>query len=226
MKGKRMLTIAIIAGVLAVVGGWAISAQDKYTVKVPNGLAFSEFRGYEAWQVVSISQDGNLIAAILANPVMIKAYLAGVPGNGKPFPDGAKMAKIHWNPKKMETFPAATVPGTQHDVDFMVKDSKRFADSGGWGYAVFDYDAASDTFTPGTLADKPPQGNDAKCGFACHTMREDKRLRFHGLRAQVKRYERHGAGAERRSAAARHRIPTDGKAAAPASRHQELRNER
>jgi hypothetical protein len=170
MKGKRMLTIPIITAVLALVGGLAISAQDKYTVKVPNGLAFSEFRGYEAWQVVSISQDGALMAAILANPVMIKAYLAGVPGNGKPFPDGSKLAKIHWNPKKMETFPAATVPGTQHDMDFMVKDSKRFADSGGWGYAVFDYDAASDTFTPGTLAGKPPQGNDAKCGAACHKL--------------------------------------------------------
>ena len=79
---------------------------------------------------------------------MIKAYLNGVPGNGKPFPDSAKMAKVHWTPKKLETFPAASVPGTQHDVDFMVKDSKRFADSGGWGYAVFDYDAASDTFKP------------------------------------------------------------------------------
>src|SRR6202040_53200 len=142
----------IIAVVLAVLGGRAISAQDKYAVQVPDGLAFSEFRGYEAWQVVSISQDGDLIAAILANPVMIDAYLAGVPGNGKPFPDGAKMAKIHWNPKKMEVFPAATVPGTQHDVDFMVKDGKRFAESGGWGYAVFDYDAASDTFRPGTMA--------------------------------------------------------------------------
>jgi hypothetical protein len=169
MKRQRMPATAIITGLLAIVGGGAVSAQDKYTVKVPNGLAFSEFRGYEAWQVVSISQDGDLIAAILANPVMIKAYSAGVPGNGKPFPDGAKMAKIHWNPKKLETFPQATVPGTQHDVDFMVKDSKRFADSGGWGYAVFDYDAASDTFKPGTLAGKPPQGNDAKCGFACHT---------------------------------------------------------
>ncbi len=170
MKSKTMPMIAAIVGVLAGVCGWAISAQDKYTVKVPNGLAFSEFRGYEAWQVVSISQNGDFIAAILANPVMIKAYSAGVPGNGMPFPDGAKMAKIHWNPKKMETFPSATVPGTQHDVDFMVKDSKRFADSGGWGYAVFDYDARSDRFTPGTLADKPPQANDAKCGFACHTI--------------------------------------------------------
>src|SRR5271156_4946630 len=136
MKGKRMLTIPIILGVLAFVGSWAIAAQDKYALKVPNGLSFSEFRGYEAWQLVSISQNGDHTAAILGNPAMIKAYLAGVPGNGKPFPDGAKMAKIHWTPKKMETFPAAMVPGAQHDVDFMVKDSKRFAESGGGGYAA------------------------------------------------------------------------------------------
>jgi hypothetical protein len=169
MKRKGIAVIVFVGVFLSVLVALAMAAEDKYTVKVPNGLAFSEFRGYEAWQVVSISQDGSLIAAILANPVMIKAYSVGIPGNGKPFPDGAKMAKVHWNPKKMETFPAATVPGTQHDVDFMVKDSKRFADSGGWGYAVFDYDAASDKFTPGTLAGKPPQGNDAKCGFTCHT---------------------------------------------------------
>src|ERR1700751_2388187 len=170
MKRTWFAAIMVVALILAVFGSLALAQQDKYAVRVPGGLAFSEFRGYEAWQVVSISRDGNLIAAILANPVMIDAYQAGIPGNGKPFPDGAKMAKIHWNPKKMETFPAATVPGTQHDVDFMVKDSNRVADSGGWGWAVFDYNAASDTFTPGTLAGKPPQGNDAKCGFACHTI--------------------------------------------------------
>ena len=169
MKHKKMLTIPVLTGVLALLGSLALFAQDKYTLKVPNGLSFSEFRGYESWQLVSISQDGPLVAAILANPVMIQAYQAGIPGNGKPFPDGAKMAKVHWTPKKLETFAAATVPGTQHDVDLMVKDSKRFADSGGWGYAVFEYDAASDTFKPGTTADKPPQGNDAKCGFTCHT---------------------------------------------------------
>jgi len=155
--------------VLAFFGGRAISAQDKYTLQVPGGLAFSEFRGYEAWQVISISHDGPVMAAILGNPVMIDAYLAGVPGNGKAFPDGAKMAKIHWIPKKMETFPSATVPDAQHDVDFMVKDSKRFADSGGWGWGAFEYDATSDTFRPADLTDKPPQANDAKCGFACHT---------------------------------------------------------
>ena len=159
-----------VAVVLAILGSVGLAQQDKYTLTVPGGLAFSEFRGFEAWQVVSASLDGDLLAVILANPVMIEAYEAGVPGNGKPFPDGAKMAKIHWFPKKNQWFPDTTVPGVQSDVDFMVKDSARFADSGGWGWAVFKYDAASDTFMPGTLADSPPQGNDAKCGFACHTV--------------------------------------------------------
>ena len=170
MKSRGMQTIAIVTALVSTLGGSAMSAQDKYTVKVPGGLAFSEFRGYENWQVVAVSQDGDLLAAILANPVMIDAYRAGVPGNGKPVPDGSKMAKIHWTPKKLETFPAATVPGTLHDVDFMVKDSKRFANSGGWEWAVFEYEAASRTFRPGTTADKPPQANDAKCGFGCHTI--------------------------------------------------------
>jgi mono/diheme cytochrome c family protein len=146
-----------------------VSAQDKYTLKIPNGLAFSEFRGYEDWQTVSISHNGDVMALILGNPVMIAAYRAGAPSNGKPFPDGSKMVKVHWNLKKMETFPSATVPDTQHDVDLMVKDSKRFADSGGWGYGVFEYESAAGQFRLGNLSDKPPQGNDAKCGYACHT---------------------------------------------------------
>ena len=75
--------IVIVAVVLAVLGGMALAAQDKYTVQVPNGLAFSEFRGYEDWQTVSVSQTDGALAVILANPVMIDAYRAGVPGNGK-----------------------------------------------------------------------------------------------------------------------------------------------
>ena len=146
------------------------STQDKYTLKVPNGLAFSEFRGYESWPVISISHNGGAVAAILGNPVMINAYKAGIPENGKPFPDGAKMAKVHWNAKVDTSEPGApTVPGTQHDVDLMVKDSKRFADSGGWGYGVFEIDPASGNFRIGNLSDKPPQANDAKCGYTCHT---------------------------------------------------------
>ena len=175
MKSKVVLTVMAFIAALGVLSGIALAAQDRYALKVPNGLAFSEFRGYEAWPVIAISENGGKIAAIVGNPTMIDAYKKGVPGNGEPFPDGAKMAKIHWNPKKQEAYPGQpTVPGTQHDVDFMVKDSKRFADSGGWGYAVFDYDTASDTFSPGTMAGKPPQGNDAKCGLACHTIAKGK----------------------------------------------------
>lgn len=148
----------------------AKSKQDKYAVKVPGGLSFSEFKGYESWQVVSVSHNPKAIAVIVGNPAMIKAFEAGIPVNGKPVPDGAMMAKMHYGPKQNQFFPDAIVPDKQHDVDFMVKDSKRFADSGGWGYAVFKYDAASDRFTPGTTADQPPQANDAKCGFACHTV--------------------------------------------------------
>ena len=169
MNRKSMLAVGFTT-VIAVLGGaTAIAAQDKYTVKVPGGLAFSEFRGYEAWQAISLSRNEKAVGVILGNPAMIDAYRAGIPANGKPVPDGAKMAKIHWAPKPNEFFPDATVPGKLVNVDFMVKDSKRFADSGGWGYAVFDYDAASDTFKPGTMAGTPPQGNDAKCGFTCHT---------------------------------------------------------
>ena len=102
-RGLRVVSAAAFGLVLAVLGGMALAQQDKYALKVPSGLAFSEFRGYEGWQVVAISQNDKLVAVILANPVMIDAYLAGIPGNGKPFPDGAKMAKIHWNPKRTST---------------------------------------------------------------------------------------------------------------------------
>ncbi len=165
---KKQVLIGILS--LAVLAGLVVAAEDKYTAKVPGGLALSEFRGYDAWQTISVSRTEKVVAVTLGNPEMIKAYQAGIPGNGRPFPDGARMAKIHWTPKPNEYFPTATVPGKLENVDFMVKDSKRFADSGGWGYAVFDYDSASDSFKPGTSADTPPQGNDAKCGFACHSL--------------------------------------------------------
>jgi hypothetical protein len=168
MTNSRIMRRARLTATMALVGCLAVFAQDKYTVKVPGGLAFSEFRGYEAWQTISLSRNERAVAIILGNPAMIRAYEAGIPANGKPVPDGAKMAKIHWAPKPNAFFPDATVPGKLVNIDFMIKDNKRFADSGGWGYAVFDYDAGADKFTPGTTAGSPPQGNDAKCGFTCH----------------------------------------------------------
>ena len=151
------------AALMLAVSGGAISAEDKYKVQVRGGLAFSEFRGFEDWATVAVSQAGDLIEVIVANPVMIKAYRAGVPSKGKPFPDGSKMAKIHWNKKQSAEAPdPTTVPDTLHDIDFMVRDSKRFPKTGNWGYAQFNYDAASDTFKP--------EGTSSDCGFACHTI--------------------------------------------------------
>jgi Cytochrome P460 len=169
MKIRSKLVVATTLSLAILVAGVAISAQDRYSLKVPNGLAFAEFKGYETWQTISLSHNGDHLAVILGNPTMINAFKAGIPGNGSPFPDGAKMAKIHWNAKKNETAPGQPlVAGALHDVDFMVKDSKRFADSNGWGYGAFEYDAAKETFRIGDQTDKPPQGNDAKCGAACH----------------------------------------------------------
>jgi cytochrome P460 len=183
MKHRKMFRGIAIAGIvlLGSVGIGIKAQQDKYTVKVPGGLAFSELRGHEDWQVVAISHSETVVASILANPAMIYAYQASVPGNGKPFPDGSKMVKIHWTPKQSAKAPSpTTVPGALQNVDFMEKDSKRFADSGGWAWAAFEYVAASDTLRPGTLSDRPPEANDAKCGFACHTIEKSKDYVFTG----------------------------------------------
>ena len=173
MKGKTTLTIAAIGLVLAVAGGVAISAQDKYTLKMPSGIAFSDFRGYEDWQVVSSARTDEVLKVIVANRTMIDAYRAGVPGNGKPFPDGSKIAKLQWKPKKSTEAPfVVDVPDAFSQAFFIEKDSKRFPDSGGWGYALFNYDAASDTFSPD--ANSP-----ADCGHTCHTVVKAKDYIFH-----------------------------------------------
>jgi hypothetical protein len=162
----------IVAVVLAVPGGMAISAQDKYTLQVPDGLSFSEFRGYESWQVVSVAKTEEVLKVIVANPTMIDAYRAGVPGNGKPFPDGSKIAKIQWTPKKSTEAPfSVDVPDTLKNVFVIEKDSKRFPASSGWGYALFNYDAAADKFTP--------DGSGTNCGYACHTRVAAKDYIFH-----------------------------------------------
>ena len=172
MKRFEKWTIAVLALALSsfAISGSSAEGVDKYTLKVPSGLAFAEFKGYESWQTIAVSRNEQTMAVIVGNPAMIDAFRAGIPDNGKPFPDGAKMAKIHWTQKTSPYPGTPSVPAAQHDVDFMVKDAKRFADSGGWGYAEFEYDATTQTFRPGNVNDTPPQANDAKCGLACHTI--------------------------------------------------------
>jgi Cytochrome P460 len=179
MKRKYKLTIAITAAVLAVLGVMAVYAQnkdkdnDKYTLKSPSGIEFADFRGYEDWSVVSSARTDEVLKVIVANPTMIAAYKAGIPGNGQPFPDGSKIAKLQWKPKKStEAQFAVDVPDVFKQAFVMEKDSKRFPKSGGWGYAVFNYIAESDKFE----ADAKSLSD---CGNACHTVVKKKDYIFH-----------------------------------------------
>src|SRR4051794_27597475 len=146
MKSRSITTIVAMAALPAVVGGIALAAQDRFTVAVPNGLSFSEFRGYETWQYVAVSATDEGIKIIAANPAMIEAYREGVPGNGRRFPEGSMIAKIEWAQQRNAESPySVTVPGVLKSVSFIEKDSRRFPDTGGWAYAQFAHDAASDT---------------------------------------------------------------------------------
>ncbi len=172
MKREGKLTIATATAVLAVPSGTAIYAQDKYALVTTSGIAFSDFKGYEDWAMVSSARTDDILKVIVANPIMIAAYKAGVPGNGKPFPDGSKIAKLQWKQKKStEATFDVDVPDVFTQAFVIEKDSKRFPSSGGWRYALFNYAAASDTFS----ADPSP----SDCGYSCHVAVKAKDYIFH-----------------------------------------------
>ena len=167
--------VATAVPVLAVLVATALFAQgqDKYSLKSPSGIAFSDFKGYEDWALVFPARTDEVLKVIVANPTMITAYKAGVPGDGQPFPDGSMIVKLQWKPKKSTEAPfVVDVPDIFTQAFVIEKDSKRFPKSGGWGYAVFNYEAASDQFTadPKSLSD---------CGHACHTAVKAKDYIFH-----------------------------------------------
>jgi hypothetical protein len=176
LSSSRRLLIASAAALgvaLAGFAGLAISAQDRYTLKLPDGVSFSDFRGYGDWQLISSAVTDDRMKVILGNPTIIAAFKSGIPGNGKPFPEGSKIAKIQWKPTKSTEAPfAVNVPGPLADLFFMEKDSKRFPTTGGWGYAQFDYDPTSATFTP-------DKAGTPSCGQTCHVAVKAKDYVFH-----------------------------------------------
>jgi hypothetical protein len=182
---KRLAAFAILVIAATVLGALVLSAvhaqdqspmstQDKYSLLSPDGIAFSDFRGYESWADVSSAHQGEILKVIVANPKMITAYKAGVPGNGQPFPEGSMIVKLQWKQKKStEAQFDVDVPDFFTQVFVMEKDSTRFPKSnGGWGYAVFNYDSATKRFTadPASHAD---------CGNTCHTAVKAKDYIFH-----------------------------------------------
>ena len=172
MKRNSILAVGVAGAALLVVVATAVYAQDKYALKSPDGVAFADFKGYEDWSVVSSARTDEVLKVIVANPVMIQAYKAGIPGNGQAFPEGSKIAKLQWKPKKSTEAPfAVDVPDVFTQAFVIEKDSKRFAKSGGWGYALFNYEAAADKF----VADPSP----SDCGHACHVAVKAKDHIFH-----------------------------------------------
>ena len=168
------LMMMALAMVLAVLGATAVIAQqpDKYAVQVPNGLSLSAFRGYEGWEVVSVARTDEVLKVIVANPTMIKAYKAGVPGNGQPFPEGSKIAKLQWTFKKSTEAPfVVDVPDAATQAFLIEKDSKRFPKTGGWGYALFNHDVTS-----GKMVADPAT---ADCGHSCHVAVKSTDYIFH-----------------------------------------------
>jgi len=163
MTKKPVSAFAIAVAVLVALNGVALlPQQNRYALKVPDGLAFSEFKGYDAWQTIAVSETETSVKAILGNPTMIAAYKAGIPDNGHPFPEGSKTAKIEWIKKKNPVSPyPVNVPDTLKSLSFIEKDSKRFPNTHGWAYAQFDYDAPSKAFKPSVTG--------SECGYSCHS---------------------------------------------------------
>jgi hypothetical protein len=166
---RMWISIACLILVSALAGVAKLASQDvqdRYTLKALNGVRFSEFRGYDRWQDVSVSTTATGVKTILGNHTIIKAYKADIPANGQPFPDGSVIVKIEWNKAQNPVSPYfVEVPATLKSVSFIEKDSKRFPNTSGWGYAQFLYDPASKTFHP--------YGKDALFGktvcYQCHT---------------------------------------------------------
>jgi len=174
MNRKSISGIATAAAMLAALGA-AVHAQerfDKYSLVSPSGIKFSDFRGYESWEMVSSARTDEELKVMLANPTMIKAYKAGVPGNGQPFPEGSKIVKLQWkHEKSTEAQFVVEVPKSPTQAFVMLKDSKRFPQTGGWGYAVFNHEVATGRMTADAAK--------ADCGQACHVAVKSKGYIFH-----------------------------------------------
>ena len=173
---KRLASFTVVAAAMAALTVLAVAAADppdKYSLRSPSGIAFSDFRGYEDWAVVSSAEQSPIQKVIVANPTMINAFKAGIPGNGQAFPDGSMIVKLQWKQKKStEAQFDVDVPDFFTQAFVMEKDSKRFPTTGGWGYAVFNYDVPSGKFSAdaSSLSD---------CGNACHTVVKAKDYIFH-----------------------------------------------
>ncbi|EDP74704.1 cytochrome P460 family protein [Hydrogenivirga sp. 128-5-R1-1] len=123
----KKLLFSLGVGAVVFAGDWELEA--------PTGLKFGLIKGYENWHVVATHYrtDKNELRYIIGNDKAVEAYLKGA----KKFPDGAILVKIGYSLKKNPAFPASVEPDAIQRIEYMLKDSKRFKDSAGWGFARF-----------------------------------------------------------------------------------------
>jgi len=144
-----LLTVfAVLAGVLLAGSGTAgeKAAAPIFGVTIPEG--------YRNWQLISVSHrtdNKDELRAILGNDIAMKAFRE----NTLPFPDGSMMAKLAWKREPMKEFAGAWTPGVAPRIEFMVKDSKKYAATGGWGFGRF-------------IDGKPADEATHKTCFPCH----------------------------------------------------------
>lgn len=114
-------------------------------------------KDYRQWELVAPAQEGDPfdeLRAVLGNAVAINAYREGA----LPFPDGTVLAKLAWKRVRSTEFDSAAVPGAATSLQIMVKDSKRYASTGGWGFGKF-------------VDGEPADETQHKACFACHQAR-------------------------------------------------------
>jgi hypothetical protein len=155
----KLMHLAVLSGAVAAlaltVAGLAIGdsaggdASPIYGVKIPEG--------YRQWALVAPAQEAaplDELRAVVGNAVAIKAYQ----DSALPFPDGTVLVKLAWKHVQSPEFEPASIPGAATTVQVMVKDSKQYAATGGWGFGRFINGKAVD------------QAQHETC-FACHQAR-------------------------------------------------------
>ena len=132
MRHHATMVVALLTA-----AGFLFSALPAATaadiVAAPTGVTIP--KGYRNWQVIAPSQrdDTDEIRVILGNNIAMKAFRA----NTLPFPDGTILAKLAWKRAKSTEFDNTFVPGDPVKVEIMVKNSKKYASTGGWGFGRF-----------------------------------------------------------------------------------------
>jgi hypothetical protein len=128
-------------------GGGDEKSSPIFGVKIPDG--------YRQWELVSVSQGPEELKSIVGNAGALKAYR----DEKVPFPEGSILVKLSWKRTPLAGFKGDFVPGPATMVQIMVKDAKKYAATGGWGFGRF-YDG------------KPANEAEHKTCFACHSKNE------------------------------------------------------